>query len=94
MNDIVHAPLFPVAATFFVLFLAISALELVFCFREMERPRKITKPFCVLLLALAFLFARPEGYLVYIGLGYIARKHRRQPAQGRGGALESVFKLL
>ena len=52
MNDIVHAPLFPAAATFFVLFLAISALELVFCFREMERPRKITKPFCVLLLAL------------------------------------------
>ena len=68
MNDIVHAPLFPAAAAFFVLFLAVSALELVFCFRELERPRKITKPFCVLLLALAFLFARPEAYLVYVGL--------------------------
>ena len=29
-----------------------------------------------------------------LGFGYIARKHRRQPAQCRGGALEPVFELL
>ncbi|MCI7212824.1 MAG: hypothetical protein MR467_01565, partial [Bacillales bacterium] len=53
---------------FIGLFLLISIIHLVFCFKEMEKWRKITKPFCVIILAIAIAFASPTQYLIYIGL--------------------------
>ena len=53
---------------FLVLFVFSTLGELVCCFMEWETPRKAIKPFCVAFLAVSFLFARPDLYLVGIGL--------------------------
>lgn len=68
MNDILAAPLFPYAATAFGLFLVTSIIELVFCFLELETPRKIAKPFCVLFLGVAATLLKPDAPLLYVGL--------------------------
>lgn len=44
-----------------------SVLQLIFCFIENETLRKITKPFCVLLLAIFACIAVPTKPLIYIG---------------------------
>lgn len=71
---------------FLGLFLLISIIHLVFCFKEMEKWRKITKPFCVIILAIAIAFASPTQYLIYIGLLFgvigdicLIKKHKVWP---------------
>lgn len=44
-----------------------SVMHLVFCFLEMETLRKWTKPFCLVILGTAAIFAAPTYPLIYIG---------------------------
>lgn len=75
-----------VSYVFFGVFVAISIVHLVFCFFELELPRKITKGMTVITLAIAVIFAIPQHPLPYIGLllgagGDIAllKKHKVLP---------------
>ncbi len=51
------------------LFLAVTVLELVFAFFEMDKPRSIVKPFCVSVPAIAALIISPNllGGLIFLG---------------------------
>lgn len=77
----------PVASyVFFGLFIATSIVHLVFCFFEMELPRKITKGFTTAFLGIAATIAIPTEPLVYIGcfLGMVGdvallKKHKIMP---------------
>lgn len=55
------------AIVLFAVFGAYSIAHLVFCFLEKEKLRKITKPFCLVLLGIAALVAKPDLPLIYIG---------------------------
>lgn len=81
----------PVAS--FVLFaisLAFSLAHLVFCFREEEVGRRISKPFCTLFLFFALVTAIPNSPLPYIGLFFgflgdlllLARNHTKPLVAG------------
>lgn len=52
---------------FLGLFLLVSVIELVFAFMEMEKPRRIVKPFCLLFLGLFAVVTLPNQPLIYIG---------------------------
>jgi uncharacterized membrane protein YhhN len=52
---------------FISLFAVASLFNLYAGFVEHEKLRRISKPFCLLFLALAALFASPTSYLIYIG---------------------------
>lgn len=52
---------------FLSLFGIISVIQIVFCFLELEKYRKITKPFCVLFLGIAAAFLLPNYPLIYVG---------------------------
>lgn len=77
----------PVASyVFFGLFVAVSLVHLVFCFFEMELPRKITKGFTTLFLGIGAVIAIPTEPLVYVGcflgmLGdvFLLKKHKIMP---------------
>lgn len=47
--------------------LAFSVIHLIFAFKEDEHKRKITKPFCLLFLALFALVTLPDHPLIYVG---------------------------
>ncbi len=71
---------------FFSLFLLISIVHLLFCFFEKEKLRKISKPFCVLLLSIAIIFISPSEYFIYVGLLFgvvgdilLLKKHKVWP---------------
>jgi uncharacterized membrane protein YhhN len=68
-----NAPHWIAAYVFFGLFLAASAINLVCGYNEWEKPRKISKPFCLFFLTIACACAAPEWYLIYIGtfLGFL-----------------------
>lgn len=51
---------------FLSLFVAVSAVHLVCCFLSVEFWRKLTKPFCMVLLGAAMAFLVPDYPLVYI----------------------------
>src|SRR5574344_631760 len=55
----------------FVVFMSLFALASLFNlyagFVEHEKLRRISKPFCLLFLAMATIFASPSSYLIYIG---------------------------
>ena len=57
--------------TVFIILLAVfgaySLLHLFFCFTENEKLRKITKPFCLIILGIAAIFAASTHPLIYIG---------------------------
>ncbi len=53
---------------FIALFGVVSLAHLVFSFVENEIARKFTKPFCLVFLAVAVIFASPKEFLVYLGL--------------------------
>lgn len=58
----------PIAAyVFFGMFILVSLSEIVFAFNEMEKIRKIVKPFCLLMLGIAATIAVPTHPLIYIG---------------------------
>lgn len=52
---------------FLILFGVISLIHLYFCYKENEKFRHITKPICLLFLALAAVFYAPREPLIYIG---------------------------
>ncbi|MCR5079334.1 MAG: lysoplasmalogenase [Bacilli bacterium] len=74
----------PIATYVFLsLFLISSIVHLVFCFLEKERIRKISKPFPLLFLMVALIFARIDHPLIYIGSFFclagdvaLLRKHK------------------
>ena len=80
----------PIASyIFFGLFLLTSVVHLVFCFFEMELPRKITKCFTTGFLSIACIIAIPTEPLVYLGcvfsmLGdlFLLKKHKVWPFVG------------
>lgn len=51
----------------FAVFGVYSIVHLVFCFLENEKLRKITKPFCLIILGIAALVAKPDCPLIYAG---------------------------
>lgn len=55
------------ALIFFILFVIVSLIELILAFNEVEKWRKIVKPFSLLLLAISALIALPSHPLIYIG---------------------------
>ena len=57
----------PVVIVLLAVFGVYSILHLVFCFLEKEKQRKITKPFCLLILGIAALVAAPAHPLIYVG---------------------------
>lgn len=52
---------------FLILFGFVSLVHLYFCYKENEKLRHITKPFCLFFLALAAIFYAPREPLIYIG---------------------------
>ena len=75
-----------VSYVFFGLAVAVSLVHLVFCFREMELPRKITKGFCTGFLVIALAFYIPKYPLIYVGLAlgclgdiFLLKKHKVWP---------------
>lgn len=56
-----------VALVFFTIFVLVSLVELVLAFHEMEKWRKIVKPFSLLFLAFSALIALPSHPLIFIG---------------------------
>lgn len=52
---------------FLSLFLVASVMNLVFCYQENEKPRAITKLFCLPLLGFAALCFEPASWLIYLG---------------------------
>ena len=52
---------------FFGLFILVSLVEIVLAFNEMEKARKIVKPFCLLLLAIAAVTLVPKHPFLYVG---------------------------
>jgi uncharacterized membrane protein YhhN len=48
-------------------FCALTIVECVFAFLEKEGPRKIVKPFCVLMLAIIAIVYQPTAWLIYLG---------------------------
>ena len=52
---------------FFGLFALCSFIHLIFCFLEKEKARKISKIFCVTLLAIAAILYKPNAPLIYVG---------------------------
>ena len=69
---------------FLILFGVSSLVHLYFCFKEKERYRFITKPFCLSFLTLAAIFYAPTEPLIYIGalfgLGgdvFLLKKHNK-----------------
>ena len=52
---------------FLILFGVISLVHLFFCYKENEKYRAVTKPLCLLFLALAAVFYAPTEPLIYIG---------------------------
>lgn len=67
-NTILYEDLPIAALVFFFLFIAISIVHLVFCFLEMDKPRAITKPFCLGTLAIAATIAFPQEWALYLAL--------------------------
>ena len=57
-----------ISYVFFGIFLFITLLHLVFCFFQMELPRKITKGFTTMALGVAVVCAIPTEPLPYLGL--------------------------
>ncbi|MBQ7250112.1 MAG: lysoplasmalogenase [Bacilli bacterium] len=57
-----------VSFVFFGIFLLVSLVHLVFCFLELELPRKITKGFTTMMLGIGIVCAIPTEPLPYIGL--------------------------
>lgn len=57
----------PIAWVFLGLFVALSIVQIIFCFFEKENLRKITKPFCVLFLGIFACLACPDRPFIYIG---------------------------
>ena len=57
----------PIAWVFIGLFGATSLVHLFFCFTENEKVRAITKPFCLLLIAIFAAIAAPTHPFIYIG---------------------------
>ena len=55
------------ALVFFGLFILVSIIHLVFCFIENEKFRRITKPACLALLAIAAILYNPTNPFIYIG---------------------------
>lgn len=55
------------ALVFAVLFAVASFLNIYFGFKENERPRKISKPFCLAFLSIALICLVPNAPLIYIG---------------------------
>lgn len=53
---------------FITLFCIVSLAHLIFSFVENEIARKFTKPFCLVFLAVAVIFASPKEFLVYLGV--------------------------
>jgi uncharacterized membrane protein YhhN len=52
---------------FFGIFCALTIVECVFAFLEKEGPRKVIKPFCVLMLAIIAILYKPDQWLIYTG---------------------------
>ncbi len=57
-----------VSYVFFGIFLAVSLVHLVFCFLQLELPRKVTKGFTTMMLGIAVACAIPNEPLPYIGI--------------------------
>jgi uncharacterized membrane protein YhhN len=57
----------PLAWVFLGLFVAISVVHLIFCFRENEKLRKISKVFCLLFLAIFAALAAPTHPFIFMG---------------------------
>jgi len=58
---------FVLAGIFFGCFLAVSVVNLICGYHEWEKPRRLTKPFCLLFLALSAVCLRPTEPLIYVG---------------------------
>lgn len=82
--------LIPIASyVFFGLFVAMSIVNLVFCFLEMEKCRKATKCFTTLFLGIAAIIAVPTQPFVYLGVLFgmigdfcLLKKHKVLPFVG------------
>ncbi len=57
----------PVVIILLAIFGIYSIAHLVFCFIENEKLRKITKPFCLVILGIVAVVAAPTHPLIYIG---------------------------
>jgi len=55
------------ACSFFGCFLGVSVVNLICGFNEWEKPRRLSKPFCLLFLALTAVCLRPTEPLIYVG---------------------------
>ena len=51
-----------------IVFAVVSLIHLIFCALEMEKARKITKPFCLAVLLIASIVESPESFIIYIGI--------------------------
>ncbi|MGM9858920.1 MAG: lysoplasmalogenase family protein [Bacilli bacterium] len=51
-----------------IVFAVVSLVHLFFCAYEMEKARKITKPFCLSILFIAAIVESPESFIIYIGI--------------------------
>ena len=51
-----------------IVFAVVSLIHLIFCALEMEKARKITKPFCLAVLLIASIVEAPESFIIYIGI--------------------------
>ncbi len=52
---------------FLILFGVVSLVHLFFCYKENEKLRAITKPFCLLMLIIAAIILVPSKPLIYVG---------------------------